>query len=87
MDAAHVVIGACMLTSARSADFWLRLCSARHLEGAEALIAAFVKAEEAGKAALQQHSYEHAKAQVRQVSRGVVTWVCMTLTCKQCGCH
>ncbi|CAL5225519.1 g8349 [Coccomyxa viridis] len=66
MEAAHVVIGGCMLTSARSADFWLRLCGARHLEGAEALIAAFVKAEAAGKAALQQHSYEHAKAQIRQ---------------------
>ena len=69
MDAAHVVIGACMLTSARSADFWLRLCGARHLEGAEALIAAFLKAEAAGKIALQRHSYEHAKEQIRQVSR------------------
>ena len=57
-----------MLTSARSADFWLRLCGARHLEGAEALVAAFVKAEAAGKVALQQHSYDHAKEQIRQVS-------------------
>ena len=67
MEAVHVVIGACMLTSARSADFWLRLCNARHLEGAEALIASFAKAEGAGKAALQQHSHEYAKAQIRQV--------------------
>ncbi len=78
MEAAHVVIGGCMLTSARSADFWLRLCGARHLEGAEALIAAFVKAEAAGKAALQQHSYEHAKAQIRQV-----TCRCGLLICKE----
>ena len=70
MDTAHVVIGACMLTSARSADFWLRLCNARHLEGAEALVAAFGKAEEAGKTALQQHIYEYAKSQVEQVGPG-----------------
>ena len=70
MDTARVVIGACMLTSARSADFWLRLCNARHLEGAEALIGAFGRAEEAGKAALQQHIYEYAKAQITQVGHG-----------------
>lgn len=67
MASAHVVIGACMLTSARSADFWLQLCNARQLDGAEAIVAAFGKAEEAGRSALQQYCYDSAKEQVRQV--------------------
>lgn len=67
-DSAKIVIGTCMLTSARSTDFWLRLCNARHLDGAEALMAAFGKAEEAGKSALQQHCYQHTKQQIRQVA-------------------
>ena len=67
-----------MLTSARSADFWLRLCSARHLEGAEDLVAAFVKAEAAGKAALQQHTYDYAKEQIGQVKQLAGPVACTT---------
>ena len=67
MDSAHVVIGACMLTSARSADFWLRLCGAAHMDDAEALSTAFAKAERGGAAALEQHCYAHGKSQIEQV--------------------
>ena len=57
-----------MLTSARSAGFWLRLCHAEHLDGAQALVGAFGRAEEAGKRALLQHSYEHTRKQIAQVT-------------------
>ena len=56
-----------MLTSARSAGFWLRLCHAAHLDGAQALVDAFGRAEEAGKSALLQHSYDYTREQIAQV--------------------
>ena len=57
-----------MLTSARSTAFWLRLCHAAHLDGAQALVGAFGRAEEAGKSALLQHCYGHAREQITQVT-------------------
>ena len=56
-----------MLTSTRSAEFWLRLCGAAHMHGAEALTTAFAKAERSGTAALEQHCYAHGKSQIEQV--------------------
>ena len=56
-----------MLTSARSASFWLRLCHAAHLDGTQALVDAFGRAEEAGKSALLQHSYDYTREQIARV--------------------
>ena len=66
-ESAQIVIGACMLTSARSAGFWLRLCHAAHLDGAKTLVDAFGRAEEAGKSAVLQHGYDYIRQQIAQV--------------------
>ncbi len=64
---AKIVVGIPMLTSSRSMQFWLELCSSAGQDSANLALAPFLKAEQHGPAAVQSFVHKYTSELIDRV--------------------